>query len=350
MGFVLKFRVMSKESWRTMAAPKHLLPQENIADDRADTVGIYLHDVGYEPLLTLEQEIGLGQQIETGSRAQDRISRDHLSEVERQQLIEKINQGKAAKTELTTSNLRLVIEEAKKYQGFGVPFLDLIQEGNRGLHRAAEKYEWQKGFKFSSYAVPWIRQKILRALADQKSGIRIPVAIMDKLIKLKKIQDKLWQRYNRDPTEAEFINALVAELEWSPEQAVGLVALSQFQTISLNTPIKLRNHNRSESIILDEAIEDEDYLNVDPPRVTEIKLLREDVKKLLESPALTSREKEVLDLYFGLTTGEGMTLEEIGKKFGVTRKRISQNKTEALKKITALAYARGLDEYLDMDK
>lgn len=274
----------------------------------SDPVRMYLKEIGRIKLLTREQEVELAQDVDKGNRR----SKEHL----------------------TTSNLRLVVSIAKKYIGRGMSFLDLIQEGNKGLIRAVEKYDWTKGFKFSTYATWWIRQAITRAIADQARTIRIPVHMVETINKLIRISRKLMQEMGREPTAEE----VAKEMEIEPVKVREIMKISQ-KTTSLETPI-----GDDEDSYLGDFIPDETQLS--PYDVTSIKMLKENVGEVLGS--LSDREAKVLKMRFGLDENiRPMTLEEVGKEFGVTRERIRQIEAKALRKLKHPSQRKKLQDYLD---
>ena len=273
-----------------------------------DPVRMYLKEIGRIKLLTREQEIELAQGVDKGN--------------------------KKSKEMLTTSNLRLVVSIAKKYIGRGMSFLDLIQEGNKGLIRAVEKYDWTKGFKFSTYATWWIRQAITRAIADQARTIRIPVHMVETINKLVRISRKLMQEMGREPTPEE----VAKEMEIEPSRVREIMKISQ-KTTSLETPI-----GDDEDSYLGDFIPDETQLS--PYDATSIKMLKENVDEVLES--LSDRESKVLKMRFGLDDSKlPMTLEEVGREFGVTRERIRQIEAKALRKLKHPSQRKKLQDYLD---
>jgi RNA polymerase primary sigma factor len=272
-----------------------------------DPVRMYLKEIGRIPLLKREQEISLAQKVERGDQH--------------------------AKDMLTKSNLRLVVSIAKKYMGRGMSFLDLIQEGNKGLIRAVEKYDWTKGFKFSTYATWWIRQAITRAIADQARTIRIPVHMVETINKLIRTQRKLMQDLGREPTDEE----VASELETTPEKVREILKIAQ-KTTSLETPI-----GDDEDSMLGDFIPDERQAT--PYESTSKQLMHENLEEALGS--LTERESKVLRMRFGLDGSKPLTLEEVGKVFGVTRERIRQIESKALRKLRHPSRRRKLQDYLD---
>lgn len=278
-------------------------------DSRAisDPVRMYLREIGRIPLLTRDQEIDLAQKTEAGDmRAKDR---------------------------LTSANLRLVVSIAKKYIGRGMSFLDLIQEGNKGLIRAVEKYQWKKGFKFSTYATWWIRQAITRAIADQARTIRIPVHMVETINKLIRVSRKLMQTLGREPLPEEIAEVM----EITPDKVREILKISQ-KTTSLETPI-----GDDEDSYLGDFIEDTKQAS--PYELTTQRLLRENIEEVLSG--LSDRESKVLEMRFGLRGAKPMTLEEVGREFGVTRERIRQIEAKALRKLKHPSKRRMLQDYLD---
>ncbi len=275
-----------------------------------DPVRMYLREIGRISLLSADQEIDLARKIESGGA-----------------------EGALAKRKLVQANLRLVVSIAKKYVGRGMLFLDLIQEGNLGLIRAAEKFDYERGYKFSTYATWWIRQAITRAIADQARTIRIPVHMVETINKLKKITRKLSQDKSRKPTEEE----IAAAMEISLSKLRDIVKIAQ-DPISLETPVGTEQDSR-----LGDFIEDRDTET--PSTSVTQELLREDIIDIMRS--LSPRECNVLRLRFGLDDGRQRTLEEVGQLFGVTRERIRQIEAKALRKLRHPNRSRRLREYID---
>jgi RNA polymerase primary sigma factor len=287
-----------------------------------DPVRMYLKEIGRVPLLSMEDERTLAMAIETGElEAQKNGS-------SRNQLIES---GFEAKRKLTEANLRLVVSIAKKYVGRGMLFLDLIQEGNLGLIRAVEKFDYRKGYKFSTYATWWIRQAITRALADQARTIRIPVHMVETINRLIKISRQLLQELGREPTAEEIAN----EMGLTPEKVREVIKISQ-EPISLETPI-----GEEEDSHLGDFIEDQEA--VAPAEAASVMLLKEKMADVLKN--LTERERKVLVLRFGLEDGHQRTLEEVGQEFGVTRERIRQIEAKALRKLRHPSRGKALKDY-----
>jgi RNA polymerase primary sigma factor len=272
-----------------------------------DPVRMYLKEIGRVPLLTPEEEVELAKRIERGDEE--------------------------ARRRLTEANLRLVVSIAKRYVGRGMLFLDLIQEGNLGLIKAVEKFDYSKGFKFSTYATWWIRQAITRAIADQARTIRIPVHMVETINKLVRVQRQLLQELGRDPTPEE-----IGEEMGIPSEKVSEILRIAQEPVSLATPI-----GEEEDSHLGDFIPDEDAPA--PAEVASAQLLREQLEEVLTS--LTPREQKVLKLRFGLDDGRQRTLEEVGKEFGVTRERIRQIEAKALRKLRHPSRSKKLKDYLD---
>ncbi len=285
----------------------------------SDPVRMYLKEIGQYPLLTADQEIDLSKKIEAGNKPD-------ATESEK-------NAAKFAQQQLTEANLRLVVSIAKRYVGRGMPFLDLIQEGNIGLIKAVEKYDYRKGFKFSTYATWWIRQAITRAIADQARTIRIPVHMVETINKLIRVQRQLLQELGREPTPEE----IGKEMNMSPERVREIQNMSQ-EPVSINTPIGEEEDSRLGDFIPDENAPV-------PADAAAFTLLKEQLVEVLDT--LTDREQQVLRLRFGLDDGRARTLEEVGKEFHVTRERIRQIEAKALRKLRQPSRSRKLKDYLD---
>ena len=303
-----------------------------------DPVRMYLKEIGKVPLLTAEQEVILAKAIDEGEAATAEIDKAtdngrKLSSTRLRELQRTERHGQLAKKKLIEANLRLVVSIAKRYVGRGMLFLDLIQEGNLGLIRAVEKFDYNKGFKFSTYATWWIRQAITRAIADQARTIRIPVHMVETINKLIRIQRQLLQDLGREPTPEE----IGREMEFSPEKVREILKVSQ-EPVSLETPI-----GEEEDSHLGDFIEDSDA--VVPVDAASFILLQEQLDSVLHT--LSEREKKVIQLRFGLTDGHSRTLEEVGKEFNVTRERIRQIEAKALRKLRHPSRSRKLKDYLE---
>lgn len=285
-----------------------------------DPVKMYLKEIGQIPLLDPKEEPIIARQIQEGEQAKEDIKNPDLSEEEKKKLAKIIADGEEAKQTLISSNLRLVVSIAKKYVGRGMLFLDLIQEGNCGLIKAVEKFDYTKGFKFSTYATWWIRQSITRAIADQARTIRIPVHMVETINKLTRIQRQLVQDLGRDPMPEE----IAEKMENISAEKVREIQKIALDPVSLETPIGEEDDSH-----LGDFIEDKDTLS--PDDYTNNQLLKDEINAVLQG--LTEREEKVLRLRFGLLDGRIRTLEEVGKEFNVTRERIRQIEAKALRKL-----------------
>ena len=315
-------------------APQGLAIDDNyLANiDTDDTIGLYLKEVGRVPLLTAEGEVELAQRIERGRLAREELARGNVSPRRGHELTLLIEDGWAAREHLITANSRLVISVAKKYMGRGVPFLDLIQEGNIGLIRAAKKFDYRRGHKFSTYATWWIRQAVTRAIADQGRTIRVPVHMGDQINKLLRIQHQLTQRLGRDPSVEELAKAL----EVTPQKVENMIQVAR-RPLSLETPT-----DDEEDSVLGDFIQDEEAAA--PDESATYNLLREHLENVLNG--LPPREVRILQLRYGLLDGQAYTLEEVGRKMGVTRERVRQIEAQALSRLRHPTVRRKLREYL----
>ena len=285
-----------------------------------DPVKMYLKEIGQIPLLDPKEEPIIARQIQEGEEAKEAMKNPDLSNEEKKKLAKVIADGEHAKQTLMSSNLRLVVSIAKKYVGRGMLFLDLIQEGNCGLIKAVEKFDYTKGFKFSTYATWWIRQSITRAIADQARTIRIPVHMVETINKLTRIQRQLVQDLGRDPLPEE----IAEKMENISAEKVREIQKIALDPVSLETPIGEEDDSH-----LGDFIEDKDTLS--PDDYTNNQLLKDEINAVLQG--LTEREEKVLRLRFGLLDGRTRTLEEVGKEFNVTRERIRQIEAKALRKL-----------------
>lgn len=311
-----------------------------------DPVRMYLKEIGKVPLLSADEEIELAQKMEAGSLAVEKIPlfKERLAETGDEQEKEEIqaeikalqldvDRGSDAKKRLAEANLRLVVSIAKRYVGRGMLFLDLIQEGNLGLIKAVEKFDYRKGYKFSTYATWWIRQAITRAIADQARTIRIPVHMVETINKLIRVSRQLLQELGREPTPEE----IAEEMKMPVERVREILKISQ-EPVSLETPI-----GEEEDSHLGDFIKDD---NVPVPAdAATFTLLKEQLEEVLGT--LTEREQKVLTLRFGLEDGRARTLEEVGKEFNVTRERIRQIEAKALRKLRHPSRSRKLKDYLE---
>lgn len=285
-----------------------------------DPVKMYLKEIGQIPLLDPKEEPIIARQIQEGEEAKEAMKNPDLSDEEKKKIAKVIADGEQAKQTLISSNLRLVVSIAKKYVGRGMLFLDLIQEGNCGLIKAVEKFDYTKGFKFSTYATWWIRQSITRAIADQARTIRIPVHMVETINKLTRIQRQLVQDLGRDPLPEE----IAEKMENISAEKVREIQKIALDPVSLETPIGEEDDSH-----LGDFIEDKDTLS--PDDYTNNQLLKDEINAVLQG--LTEREEKVLRLRFGLLDGRTRTLEEVGKEFNVTRERIRQIEAKALRKL-----------------
>lgn len=300
--------------------------------DTDDTVGLYLKEVGRVPLLTAEEEVSLAKRIERGRIAREALASENISIKDRREKQLLIEDGWAAREHLITANSRLVISVAKKYMGRGVPFLDLIQEGNIGLIRAAKKFDYRRGHKFSTYATWWIRQAVTRAIADQGRTIRVPVHMGDQINKLLRVSHQLTQKLGRSPTTDELAEAL----DVTPKKVENMIQVAR-RPISLETPT-----DEDEDSILGDFIEDKE--SPAPTTTVTQNLLREQLQDVLGS--LPPREVRILQLRYGLLDGQSYTLEEVGRKMGVTRERVRQIEAQALSRLRHPSHRRILVDYL----
>lgn len=315
---------MSRDRWDDLQDGLGIV-MADIESTLDDPVRMYLREIGRVPLLSAEEEVRLARRMERGRCEQNKpaLMRDYRI----------IEDGEEAQRRLTEANLRLVVSVAKKYIGRGMSLLDLIQEGNIGLIRAVEKFDYTKGYKFSTYATWWIRQAITRAIADQARTIRIPVHMVETINRLIRISRRLLQDLGREPTSEE----IAEQMEISPEKVREIIKVSQ-EPVSLETPIGEEDDSHLGDFI-------EDHTALAPADAASHQLLKEQVEDVLDS--LTERERKVLQLRFGLDDGRSRTLEEVGKEFHVTRERIRQIEAKALRKLRHPSRSRKLKDYLD---
>ncbi len=297
------------------------MAKERIERDEEDLVRLYLTDIGQYPLLTKEGEVRLAQQIEKGvdARSELDVSGDKVAPARRRELRRSVRRGDEAVRTFVQSNLRLVVSIAKKYQASGLPLLDLIQEGNLGLMHAVEKFDWRKGFKFSTYATWWIRQAITRGIANTGRTIRLPVHAGDTLARLQKARSRLELKFGRPATLSE----LAVEVEMSEEKVTEALRFAA-EPLSLSEPLREDGDAELGDVVEDRAAES-------PFEVAATSLLPEEISRLLAP--LDSREREILKLRFGLDRGEPRTLEEVGDHFELTRERIRQIEARAMSKL-----------------
>ncbi|WP_420846902.1 RNA polymerase sigma factor [Nanchangia anserum] len=309
--------------------------QVTVAGATADPVKDYLKQIGKVPLLNAAEEVDLARRIEAGLYAEHRIHTDgeEMSSKERRDLNQLAVDGQHAKNHLLEANLRLVVSLAKRYTGRGMLFLDLIQEGNLGLIRAVEKFDYTKGYKFSTYATWWIRQAITRAMADQARTIRIPVHMVEVINKLARVQRQMLQDLGREPTPEE----LAKELDMTPEKVVEVQKYGR-EPISLHTPLGEDGDSEFGDLI-------EDSEAVVPADAVSFTLLQEQLRRVLDT--LSEREAGVVSMRFGLGDGQAKTLDEIGKVYGVTRERIRQIESKTMSKLRHPSRSQVLRDYLD---
>jgi len=312
---------------------RHASVMDDLANiDTNDTIGLYLKEVSRVPLLNAEEEVTLAQRIERGRMSREELAKGNTAGRRRVELRHLIEDGWSAREHLITANSRLVISVAKKYMGRGVPFLDLIQEGNIGLIRATKKFDYRRGHKFSTYATWWIRQAVTRAIADQGRTIRVPVHMGDQINKLLRIQHQVTQRLGREPS----VDELAIALDVPPKKVENMIQVAR-RPLSLETPT-----DDEEDSVLGDFIEDD---QAPPPDDSAVyNLLREHLEEVLNS--LPPREVRILQLRYGLLDGQAYTLEEVGRKMGVTRERVRQIEAQALSRLRHPTIRRKLRDYL----
>ncbi len=315
------------------AGPRPDASRADLGGQTSDPVRLYLRQIGKVALLTAADEVELSKTVEAGLFAAEKLTEPGLSAALCRDLEVLANRGVLAKRRLVEANLRLVVSIAKRYVGRGMPFLDLIQEGNLGLIRAVEKFDYTKGFKFSTYATWWVRQAITRAIADQARTIRIPVHMVETINKVLRHQRQMIQALGREPTAEE----LSVEVDLPPQKIRDVLRLAQ-EPVSLDTPI-----GTAEDSHLGDFIEDANA--VVPGDAVSFLLLQEQLTTVLHE--LSEREQKVIELRFGLTDGRPRTLEEVGQEFGVTRERIRQIEGKTLMKLRQPGRAGKLREFLD---
>lgn len=326
------------KSSRSKAKSRRRSSDNSVTMLTGDPVRMYLKEIGKVPLLTAAEEVDLAMKIEAGVKATEELDRAYeegieLNRRDKRRLTRVEQVGIDAKQALIEANLRLVVSIAKRYVGRGMLFLDLIQEGNLGLIRAVEKFDFTKGFKFSTYATWWIRQAITRAIADQARTIRIPVHMVETINKLVRIQRQLLQKLGREPTPEE----IGAEMDLPAERVREIQKISQ-EPVSLETPIGEEEDSQLGDFIEDEAA-------VVPPDAASFSMLQEQLGKVLDG--LAERERKVISLRFGLEDGHPRTLEEVGREFGVTRERIRQIESKTLAKLRHPSRSSKLKDYLE---
>ena len=309
------------------------VPEESYYEGVSTPAAMYLREISRVPLLNADQEKELAQAIERAKLAQKELEQTDLGAEARAALQAEIEHGDRARKRLTESNLRLVVSVAKRYVGRGVPLLDLIQEGNIGLTRAVEKFDWRRGFKFSTYATWWIRQAITRAIADQARTIRIPVHMVETINKLIQVSRRLQQELGREPTPEE-----IAMPSGLPAEKVREIFRASQVPISLQTRVGEEDESDLGEFIADQTA-------IAPADAVTHELLKEQIDDVLDE--LTNRERRALQLRFGLEDGRRRTLEEVGAELGVTRERARQIEAEALRKLRHPKYSRRLRDYLE---
>ena len=309
-----------------------------------DPVRMYLKEIGKVPLLTAQQEVTLAKRLEAGIHASERLSPtveadgapgpiEHFSPEERASLDAVVTDGELAKRQLTEANLRLVVSIAKRYVGRGMALLDLVQEGNLGLIRAVEKFDYTKGFKFSTYATWWIRQAITRAIADQARTIRIPVHMVETMNKVLRIQRQMLQELGREPT----VEEIARKVDLTPDRVREIQRIAQ-EPLSLESPV-----GEEDDSFLGDFVEDPSAIA--PPSFAERERLKVEIEVALRE--LNPREQQVMRLRFGLDDGQVRTLEEVGREFGVTRERIRQIESKTLAKLRHPTRSQRLRDYLE---
>jgi len=310
------------------------------AGGSSDPVRMYLKEIGRVPLLTAPEEVALAKRIERGTASAEQLADlaasgelEHLEFTERRRLERRARDGEEAKAELTQANLRLVVSIAKRYVGRGMLILDLIQEGNLGLMRAVEKFDYTKGFKFSTYATWWIRQAITRAIADQARTIRIPVHMVESINKVHRVQRQMVQELEREPT----VEELAEKVDMTPARVREIMRISQ-DPLSLDSPVGEEDDSNLADFIEDQQAEA-------PAEMAARMMLTSAVLEALDE--LNDREKQVVRLRFGLEDGQARTLEEVGREFGVTRERIRQIESKTLAKLRHPHRSQKLRDYLD---
>ena len=297
------------------------MAKERVERDEEDLVRLYLSDIGQYTLLTKDDEVRLAKQIEEGKQAKEELesAKGKIGVTKRRELERQMRNGETAERQFVQSNLRLVVSIAKKYQASGLPLLDLIQEGNLGLMHAVEKFDWRKGFKFSTYATWWIRQAITRGIANTGRTIRLPVHAGDTLARLQKARGRLELKFGRQPT----LKELSAEVEM-PEDKVTEALRFAAEPLSLSEPLREDGDAELGDVVEDRSAES-------PFEMAATALLPDEIARLLAP--LDEREREILKLRFGLDRGEARTLEEVGEHFNLTRERIRQIEARAMSKL-----------------
>ena len=308
-------------------------PAEIRYEELESPIAMYLREIDRGPLLTAKQEVDLAKRIERGQKAEERLKKPGLDERERAELEQHVKDGETARGALTEANLRLVVSIAKRYIGKGLPLLDLIQEGNLGLAHAVEKFDYRRGFRFSTYAHWWIRQAVTRGIANQARTVRVPVHMIDLIGDTLRTSRQLQQQLGREPTDEE----IAVEMGVAPRRVAEILSASR-QPISLETPVGSEEQEKLSDLIADRMIES-------PTEFAARRLLRDHISDVLDE--LSERERVVLRLRFGLDDGRSKTLEEIGEVLGVSRERVRQIEGEALAKLRTPELREKLKEYLE---
>ena len=335
-----KEEALAEENPTTTESDSYITPQSAIEEDRLmdgvdtdDLVTLYFRQAAREPLLSSSEEIALAKTIEGGEEARRALANGYPTEEEREDLIRAINEGETARQRMIISNSRLVISIAKKYRGRGIPFIDLVQEGNIGLMRAIKKYDWRRGNKFSTYATWWIRQAVTRAIADNGRTIRVPVHMGDLINRMLRAEHRLYQELGRRPTEIE----LAVALDKSPDKVKDVRKIAMYP-VSLETPI-----NHEEEATLGDFIEDR-HTPIPDEQVTS-NLMNADIMDALKG--LSLREARVLQMRYGLMDGKIYTLQSIGEKMGITRERVRQMEEKGLRQLRKSNIRHVLQEYVN---
>ena len=314
--------------------PVYQAPEDPLAEAEVnDLVRLYFNEAASVPLLTAEEEVKLAKAIERGRKARKKLTEDGLSKEQRDKLLSQIKEGWDSRQHLIVANSRLVISIAKKNMGRGLPLIDLIQEGNIGLMRAAKKFDYRRGFKFSTYATWWIRQAITRAISNKSRTIRIPAHMGDKISKLMRTKNLMKQQLHREPSMEELAESLEI-----PPQEVELIIKAAYQPHSLETPI-----GNEEDSVLGELIEDE--MAPSPEDSTTQTMMQEDLARAIDE-TLPLREARILRLRFGMDDGKIHSLSDVGRKLGVTRERVRQIEAQALRKLRDPRVRQRLSDYV----
>lgn len=312
-------------------AEQMLMDLSSLSPD--DTVGLYLMESCHHPLLTAQQEGELAADMEAGQSAIEHLTdEEYASREERLELERVVRRGDLSRQRLIESNYRLVISIAKKYEGRGLPLLDLIQEGNIGLMRAVDKFNYHLGYKFSTYATWWIRQAVTRAIADQSRTIRVPVHMTERIAEMNRVSRSMVQQLGREPTAHELADALST----SPEKVQKMMKIAQ-HPLSLETPV-----GENQESNLGDFVEDDTAPA--PGESASQMMLQDELRRIFNS--LDPREVQILQLRYGLKDGRSLTLEQVGKKYGLTRERIRQIEVQALRKLRHPRHSRKLRDYL----